>query len=349
MALLWIEGFEGFGAGPGNPSPAGIVLGKYTSAQDEAHMHVMPGRLGGYALQFRYDNTCRIWPSDLTTDPTMIVGCALKWDVIPTGAATYPRFLSFVDVGTLGMNLRVASTGELEVYRGATLLATSTGAGIVYGAWFYLEFKVVCNATTGSYEVRVNGVNVLSASGVNTKAGTHNYHTSFLVSGTGTANDRAVTVDDLYCCDGSGSLNNNFLGPRKVLAIFPDSAGDSTQWTPNSGDNYAAVDEQAADNDTSYVEVASTGQKDLYNYGALGETVAGISGIQVTTLARVTDATPFDLYQRVKSGSTEVSGSVVAVGSTSYVSKTEVFETDPNTSAAWSQANLEAAQFGILS
>lgn len=350
MALLWIEGFEGFGTTiAAVPSPTGVV-GRKTLVSDEPRFRIQAGRFGGYALNIIYDSSCYYGRTGLTTNSTLIVGCAVKWtELIRNYSSTYPMYLAFYDGVTTGVNLYLEANGETTVRRGATVLGTTSGYAFSDNTWVYVELKVTCHDTTGSFELRFNGETVLTGSNIDTKPGTNAYHNGFRVLGTSTTSSRAVQVDDLYCCDASGASNNDFLGPCKVLPIFPDSAGDSAQWTPSAGANYAAVDEPQIDDDTTYVETASAGQKDLYNYGSLGETVSGIKGVQVTTTARVTDATPLSLYPRVKSGATEQSGSQITVGNSSYVSFSQLWDSDPNTGAAWSQANLEAAQFGVLS
>ena len=165
--------------------------------------------------------------------------------------------------------------------------------------WKFIECKVVCG-TSGSYVVRVAGVTVLSGTG-NTKAGTHAYHDHFDI---GAAFGGLTTFDDLYALDGTGPVNNDFLGDLKVVAIFPNAAGDSTQWTPSSGNNYAAVNENPPDADSSYVENATTGHKDLYNYGDLSG-LSTIYGVQISTEARLTDVGSLTLKTSAKTSGTE--------------------------------------------
>jgi hypothetical protein len=230
------------------------------------------------------------------------------------------------------------------VRRGTTVLATSVAAFGVE-VWRYIEFKVVCNDTTGSYELRIGEETVLSATDVDTKAGTHDYHDSFRFYGAGLTDADATIIDDCYILDGSGTLND-FLGNVRVLTIRPNAAGDTTEWAPSAGDNYAAVDEEVCDDDTSYVEDDTADQTDLYNYGAISAT-AGVIGVQVNTDCRETDATSFSLKTVCKSGATTDADAGQAIGSASYVTRTRILETDPDTAAAWTAGGVNAAQFGV--
>lgn len=338
--LLLVEGFEGFGTTTGvAPQPAG-ALGRLYSASQESQMRMRTGRLSGYALEFNYGGS-QITSGTLTTDDTLIVGIAVKFP-----ASDDVRFLVLLDGVTLGMNLRLTTVGEIEVYRGATFLAKSAAAVILANTWYYIEFKVKCNNTTGTYEVRVGGVNVVSASGVDTRAGANDYHDIarldwYLGSGN-------TKFDDWYICDSTGSDNNDFLGNCRVVAILPDG-DDTAGWDTASGgsDHCLDVDENPADDDTTYVEDGTSGHKDLYDYAAMTPDLGPIKGLSIKTVCRETDASSFSLITPIKSGITEDDDSAQAIGTTDYVTKTRISEFDPNTSVAWTETTVNAAKFGV--
>jgi hypothetical protein len=335
MALLWIEGFEGFGITVDSaPTPTGVYARKYT-VTTESGFRVVTGRHAGYALKF-VTSTCILASGSLTTDATMVVGLAYK-----TVNGTSHGLLAFYDGVTMGMNLRWVSGGNLAVYRGGTQLAVTAGLGLQVNTWYYLEFKVVCNSTTGSFEVRVDSVNQLSATGQNTKAGSHDYHTAFWIQNVAGENP---TYDNLYCLDGSGSVND-FLGVQHVATSYPDGAGDSAQWTPSAGANYATIDEESADDDTTYVETDTSGYLDLYTYGDLTGT-GDINGVQINTQVRRTNSlVSRDFYQSAKRGTTESDGSAVTAAEDTFTTKVRIMETDP-TGIAWTPTNFNGTQFG---
>lgn len=339
MALLWIEGFEGFGTSTGSaPSPTGVVARKYSSLVAESAMDIETGRFGGYCLEFN-TNGSYIRPLALTTNSTLIIGVAVR-----LSAVSNSQIISFYDGATLGMNIKLTAAGELAVYRSGSLLGTTSGLGLTLDAWYYIEFKVVCNDSTGSYELRVGQVNVLNASGIDTKAGTNNYHTTFQI---GIALQPAIRFDDLYCLDASGSDNNDFLGNCEVVRIDPDG-DDTANWTIStpSANHYENVDEAIVDDDTSYVEEDTTNVTDLYDYESV-PSLGTIYGLQVNTECRETDATTFSLITPIKSGGSQYDDSPQAVGTSNYVTMRRITDTDPDTGNLWTESGVNAVKVGV--
>ena len=342
MALLWIEGFEGFGTTVGGaPSPTGIIGRKYSGINGESGMDIETGRDGSGRCLEIIDGQAYVQSANLTTNATCVLGFALKLNAHPTNLAR--QVVGLYENATLGMNIRVGTNGSLNIYNGGTLLGASTNT-LSIGTWHYIEFKVFTNNSTGTAEIKVDETSWLSITNSDTQPGTNAYHSAFklqAVYGVWTQ------FDDLYFLDGSGTINNDFLGNRKVVRLDPSGAGADTNWTPGAGSNYAAVDDGGlSDEDTTYVETGTDTDQDLYAYDNLDAAVASVDGIQINTEARVTTGT-MDLSTVIKSSTTTDSGSAKTITSTSYVTATRVAQTDPNTSAKWTPANLDAAQFGI--
>ncbi len=340
MALLWIEGFEGFGTSTGAaPSPTGIVGRKYALVNREVFFDVETGR-NGYCLEID-GLSDYLQTLNLTTNSTLVCGCAIKISEIP---ASLSVLLSFYDGSTLGINIRVKSDGTIAAYRGTTLLGTTVNQ-ISSGVWYYIELKVLTNNSTGTVDVVVNGLNWLSLTSQDTQEGANAYHTAVRLG----MNDGTVLncYDDMYILDASGSANNDILGNRKVVALDPDGAGDDTDWTPSAGSNYQNVDEGGLlDEDTTYNETSIDTNQDLYTFGNLPGDAVSVDGIQITSEARVT-AGQMDLSNVIKTGTTTSPGTPETITSTDYVTSVRVEEQDPDTSAAWTPSGVNGAQFGI--
>jgi len=341
MALLWMEGFEDIGTSLGsNPAPTGILSRKYPTVVYPDYTLLRAGRVAGYSLECTAG-----WPDirtpQLTANATMIVGLGYWWEVDFSG-----MIFGLYEGATLGMNVRKEYGGELGVYRGSTQLAITSGLGLVTNTWYWIEFKTLCNNSTGTYELRVGGATKLSESGQNTKAGSNNYHNILRILGAGSGRCR---YDDIYVLDGSGSANNDFLGSRKIIALCPngDVAG-YTDFTCSSGSaHYALVDENPVNDDTDYVEDGTSGHKDLWDYPSLTGTGSNVSGIQINSMVRETDAASMTLNTLIKSGTAEDAGTGEVIASASYKTMRRISETDPNTGAAWTVSGVNAAQFGI--
>lgn len=339
MALLWIEGFEGFGTSTGvAPSPTDMLSRKYTVA-NESRMDIETGRDGvGYCLEIYY-NADYIQSPNLTTNATCVLGVAIKVESL---TAENPLFTLYDGI-TKGVGVHIETDGTLSIYRGLTLLGTSTNA-LSVGIWYYLELKVFTNNVSGTAELKVNGASWLSLTSQDTQAGSNAYHTAFRL---GILNYAYVSFDDLYFLDASGTINNDFLGNQKVLALDPSAAGDDTDWTPSAGSNYQCVDDGALlDEDTTYNETSTSTDQDLYNYENLPADVNTVNGVQINTEVKVT-AGSMDIENVIKTGTTTDVGTAETITSTTYVSSHRVEELDPDTAAAWTPSGVDGAQFGI--
>jgi hypothetical protein len=340
MALLWVDGFEGYGTSIGAaPSPTGVIARRYIDVITESILDVENGRISGRCLELLGNTTGFSTPA-LTTNDTLIVGLAFKLN----SAVVTNKLVHLYDGVTKGVNLHSVNGGELELYRGATLLDTTSGLGLTGNTWYWLEMKIKCHDTSGEYEVRIAENNVMSGNSVDTKAGTNNYHDRVYIR---VDYGSTFHVDDFYVCDITGSYNNDFLGNCRVTAIFPDG-DDTTGWTTvQPGPNHwEAVDETVVDDDTTYVQESTVNNKDYYDY-ANASGIGEIKGIQINTDCRETDATTFDLITPIKSGATEDDDTAQTIGSTDYITLRRVSEEDPNTSNTWTTANLNAAKFGV--
>jgi hypothetical protein len=342
MALLWIDGFEGYGTTTGSaPAPTGIMGRRYADLAAESGMRIQAGRFGGRAIYF-WSNTCRFGTPALTTDDTLIVGCAIKRE---TANDIYPIWM--YDGVTSGMNLRIPGAGsEVYVYRGNTLLEITSGAAIGFDTWHHIEFKVKCSNTVGTYELKVDGVTVASDTALDTQAGSNPYHdvVKFRIP----ASHGRPTWDDLYICDSTGAQNNDFLGNQRVSAIFPGGGDVTAGWETvvPPGNHYEAVDEEEVDDDSSYVEDDDSGDKDIWNYDSV-PTFGQIQGLQINTDCKETDATDFTLITVIRSGGTEYDDSPQAAGSGDWLTLRRIAELDPDTSALWTESGINNAAFGV--
>jgi len=244
------------------------------------------------------------------------------------------------------------SDGSIDVRRaGTTILATSSaGALSTTGAWQYIEVKVVIHDTTGSVIVNVDGVEVVNVSGVDTRnGGTDALIDRITIGSQNTADNSATAVRDIVLMNGQGSSLNDFLGPVIVEARLADGAGDNTDWTANTGTNFAAVDDPGADDgDTTYVESTAAADRDDYTFADLSAITTAPIAVQAHAIARY-NATPLDIATYLRRSATNDDGTA-ETPTGSYASRAlTIWETDPIAAAAWTLANFNATNFGIVS
>nr|WP_295378346.1 hypothetical protein [Pseudoxanthomonas sp.] len=244
------------------------------------------------------------------------------------------------------------TTGTISAYRGTTttLLGTSASAAIVAGAYQHVEAKVVFDNVAGSVEVRVNGVTVLSLTGVDTVATASVECSQICVMNTRSASTTNITgwfFDDVFAWDTSGTENNDFLGDRRVRTLFPDGNTASAGWTAvGAATGYECIDEAVPDEETTYIEAAGgttpTSEFTLTDLPSVG----AIAAVEVVTRSRKTNAGVANLQTSM------VSGASVDVGADRpltevYTYRSDVSELDPATGVPWTQAAVNAAKLRI--
>lgn len=228
---------------------------------------------------------------------------------------------------------------------GAVVYSTMNG-GIQQGGTYYIEAKVKLSDTVGSAVVRVNGVEVINQTNIDTKetTGADDTITNIYIDSGG-----RYYFDDLYIADTGGSAPyNNFLGDVRVYSLLPNANGDFSQGLgsdANSTDNYLLVDE-AVPSSTDYVDLG-TGEKDTYGFAdtafASGATVLAV---QTTSHLLKTDTGTITAQNVARLGTNESLGSVINP-STSAVPYHTVFESKPG-GGSWTKADVDSAQFGVV-
>jgi hypothetical protein len=234
----------------------------------------------------------------------------------------------------------LASTTELRVSRlDGTQLATYTIPTSVQNRWVYYEVYFKIADSGGRCLVKMDGVTVIDFTGDTKNAGTST--NVAMVNFGGTGGSTASFIDDVYVCDGLGSRNNTFLGEVRVLPMVTTGAGSSTQFTPTSGSNWDTVNDTGTD--TTYNSSFTPGQRDTYNVTDVS--VATVVGVQTSTRVKKLDVGSGLIKPAIKSGSTVAYGTTQSALSTAYT-YLDLWETDPNTSAAWTQSAINALEIG---
>lgn len=326
MTLLTTEGFETQAVKDG---------WSFTSPQFVA------GRFGGFALS---TGTASYSPPAATD--VIVVGWARR--INTSGNAQV--LIDLFDAASANLQARVNMRADrvIDIARGSSVVVASSagpvGAG---GDWLWVEVKARLNDVTGFIEVKVNGTVVASYVGdtVNTtSAGLNNGVTRIDFPGaSGNGN-----TDDVIVLDTAGAAPfNNYLGECGVETLVPNGNGVASQLVGSDGnsvDNYLLVDELPAV-DTDRVESSTTGNRDLYTFT---DPAAGIGEVlAVTPCVAVSKVLPgpatIKLVERL--GGTERISAAKAVTNLGWRTTAPAI-TDPN-GAAWTPANVTAAQFGV--
>lgn len=332
MALLWLEGFDILGTSGNAPSPTGIFNRKLAVAGNAGDLQVGHVEDLSWRTSYGYFTT----PS-LTTNTTLIVGMALyNASLINAQAGVYVDLFSFREATTLSFAIRIKGT-SLGAFRGTTALGYSEpGFKLPQNGWCYVECKATYG-NTGSFEVRVNGVKVLSSANSDTSIGTQGYWDNVRY-GNGSDWYTNLKIDDYYICDATGNTCNDFLGPIQVHTVNPTSDANN-DWDAGG---YADVDERPVDDNTSTAYTANTG---FLEFGCEAtNNFTTVYGVACNAMYKTDANTTVALT--MNTSNTYNSSANISYNSTNYVTKVHVRDTDP-TGNAWTVNTVNSTAFGI--
>jgi hypothetical protein len=349
MALLFIDGFDHYD--PQALDPFGdpwLARGKAAYLSPQAtriqgrrpssyalRLPAAPG--GGYVKNLEAERT------------SLIVGAAVR--VAPfENTGQEPVLLGVRDTTAQVAHLvTIGNDGRLRLYRRGywdQLISTSVATAAARG-WHYVELQVVQGTANGTVKVRANGVLAIDLWSQDTVQNGGQLLTAFVGAVPGQACPVTVDVDDLYIADTLGTINNTFLGDVRVDALKAQANGALNQWTVEGA---ASAWQAVSDGDeTTALRAATAGLRQTFDVEALpAMTTPAIHGVQVTLLARKTDAGNGRVRGLVASGaSTAVGPNIVLQEQLAW--HTALFERNPNGNVQWTEGAFNAAEFGVES
>ena len=277
-------------------------------------------------------------------------GCRM---LVPVGS---PR-IDILMLDTMGgggqFALHFTNTGNIQFTSfGGTVFSTPAWA-FFPGRWFFLEVKWKSGTgTSGTVEVRVNTVPVLSFPAIDTAGGTTSGGIAHGVdvlqmhaSGTGGGGH---LIDDMYLLDSAGSVNNDYLGNVRAQYLAPN--GDSTplQFTIG-GSAPAATNWQSvlnsALNDTKYVYDTTPGDIDQYTVDPILNTPF-VHGVEIGGAYRMDDATQRVVRNAFKTNATQYDGGVDYYTNQFYTYYPDVIELNPFTGVSFTGSEANALTIG---
>ena len=262
-----------------------------------------------------------------------------------------PFFFRLYDNITAQTTILVDGSGFIKIVRGdtnGTVLATSASQYVLVNGWYHIEAKFTCttNSSANDCQVWINGVLAVSLGGsLSTRNTSNTQYTSYWVGNTATT----TYVDDLSVYDwSSGDVPP--MGQCRICNLSPDGNGNG------SVNNFVGSDSDSTNNylltnnipinTATYTGSANHGDLDLYTMSNLPTTPSTIIAVQVSSIAAKTDSSQVPGRNILKSGGVNYSGSEMIL-SPSYQQFSDIYTTDPNTSAAWVYTNINALEAGV--
>ncbi len=338
MALRYVDSWDHYSTGQ--------ITRKWNAASGLVTVKPGAGRNGTSSLHIGSQNSAVLKTID--PQPTWVVGFAVNF----TSFGTQPSvFFQFLDAGSIQLQLRINGDGTLQVLRNFHPVTSGTSVqAMSIGTYYYVEFKATFSTSigAGTCKVDVDGVNwVTVATGESTQATVNASANGWNLGYPNPTDFGPVDFDDFYCCDGTGSVNKDFLGDVMIQPYYPAGAGASTTWTPTPGANWQNVDEHSPDDDASFNKTGVVANLDLYALDQMAGTAPTIFGVQWNAQLRKNDASIYGLNRAVRSGTTVFLGSALLTPNTTYRNYTEVLELNPDTGTAWTKTTFNAMQAGL--
>jgi hypothetical protein len=161
-------------------------------------------------------------------------------------------------------------------------------------------------------------------------------------------------LDDVIVYDGQANdANGNAditgpIGDCGLAWLLPAGAGTTTQFTPDTGSNYARVNEATPDGDTSYVGSSTVGNIDTYALADLPGTVTTVKGVASVHYAKKTDVGARGMKAELRSGGGNSAHATEIAPGTSYQYYFSNWGRNPNngTPADWTPAAVNALEVG---
>lgn len=291
---------------------------------------------------------------------TCLVGVAVRISANFIGSAGV-ALLSIRDQASSQVLLRLNSDLTLSIIRGTmhsgTVLDT-TATMLTVGVYHFLELVTTIHSSTGTVDLYVDGTSRLSLTGQNTQ---QTANTAWDVVALGVVNFVANTVgdgvggtidwDDVYLADNTGVAPwNAVLGDIRVDPRFPTADGAASQWTPSTGSNHAAMlDENPPNDDTDYNDTSPATNRDtLVVENSVIPGPSAIYGAKVVVHGRRVEPVSGTMSPVVRHSGTDHDGTAQGPPITSYQFISQIYQTNPGTSAQWTEADFNAAEFGYV-
>jgi hypothetical protein len=333
MALRFIDSFNHY-----NTS---TVPAKWNISQSFATPTIVTGRNGnGLRLVGSFFANSYVYKV-LDNQTTYMIGVAINLTV---GTAGAQGLLAVWDGLTRQVGVRVNNSSKLEIEKNGTVLATSSGSWV--NGWNYVEIKTFFNTGSGSCIVRVNGNVFVTYSGNISQSGVNQGNKISIGDWVGNNNQADTIWDDLYVCDGTGSVNNDFLGDIVVEALYPNGAGSYTQFTPvGAGANYNAVNQTVPDGDTTYNYDNTVGNRDSFTFSDFSQGVLSVFGVQSVLDARKQGSGTRSVGPFFRASTTNYDQTAAVINDT-YSFYVVMNELNPATTALWTESEVNAIEAG---
>ncbi len=291
---------------------------------------------GNYALAFRHTGSWGRWRlSGNPTNPSVSLWVYLLHSFDASGTGTNCSNIRFRLTDGTFVELRWnAATHTYDAYVNGTLFKAGT-IEVSVNTWFHVQFYAqISNA--GRITVLIDGHVSIDEPGDTLPASDAGCDYVYVYGRGGAPTSTNYDyIDDLIY--GYGGL----FGDRRVYEKHPSADTALVEWTPSTGADHYAMEDETPPNDTDYNEAITDGLQDELELSALDITDYTCTGVCAWARAKMTDGVGDSIDVGIDSNGTDsVARSPLSTAWEYYWGNVE--EVDPADSAAWTQGKLDA-------
>lgn len=202
--------------------------------------------------------------------------------------------------------------------------------------YVHYEIKLIISST-GTLQIRRNGIEVFRYDGDTSAAKDVQ---SIQWDGDG----GPMELSGVHLMDSTGIQHNDFIGPTEIVFMDPSADGSVTDFVAQGGGaNYTEIND--ADTAT-YVESATLNARDLYQLTNPSASASGVVAVGVITEHRQLTAGAREIAAVVSSNGSAATGPARSTV-IDWTLHLNLFETSPDTGAAFTPAELNSLQAGV--
>jgi len=295
------------------------------------------GRRGGKCVKIAtaYDGGLKF---SIAASSHVVLGVALRMN--QTGFFSGPMVVRLLGGGQVHAQVALQESQVMTLYAGGAQVAQSTQT-LPRDAWIFLELGLFVANAGGSYELRVNGSSqgYVPANTGDTQTGATPAVDAIHIVGLGGGGvQHQIYVDDLYVNYGDELV---WLGDSRVDRLPLTADATPQDWTPSSGNAWERLN--AGD---GYIASSVDEATALFTAAPLAHEPDTIHGVCARSVLVKDSAGARAVAAVLKRGDAEAESSPLTLAQTN-AALTQIRQTDPATSAAWTLSAVNALRAGF--
>jgi hypothetical protein len=223
------------------------------------------------------------------------------------------------------------TTRKIQVRNSVPSTLVVGSKAYVVNTTYFMQIYIKIADSGGRVVVKYDGVTDIDFTG-DTKGGSLSLINRLQLFGWGYFNN--VIIDDSV-----------WIEETEICLLKPAGIGNSSSWTPTSGDNYTCVDEVPY-NDADYVSENDADAIDTYAAENSPGDLVSVKCAQIQARTRKdSDSLLNNMNLVVRSGADYHGGDELLT--TSFAGKAKLWEVNPADSQVWEKADIDAMEIGI--